>query len=111
MFKVGDKVRVKADGRLTSPLFHNQEGEVVEIHSGCVKVKLLSFKHPLLAGDENTWNFGDAFDRLEIIGQSNVSASTLGATVPTRQEKPCQVCSRPNDVGVNVCWSCGNQPF
>jgi hypothetical protein len=111
MFKVGDKVRVKADDRLTSSIFHNQEGEVVEICHGCVRVKLPSFKHPFLIGDD-VWNFGgDAADRLEIIGQSNISTSTLGATVPTRQERPCQVCSRNNDVGVSVCWSCGNQPF
>jgi hypothetical protein len=27
-----------------------------------------------------------------------------------RQEKPCQTCGKNNDVGVNVCWCCGNQP-
>lgn len=27
-----------------------------------------------------------------------------------RQEKPCQVCRRKNDLGVKVCWSCGNHP-
>jgi hypothetical protein len=26
------------------------------------------------------------------------------------KEKPCQVCSRLNDVGVDTCWSCGNTP-
>lgn len=27
-----------------------------------------------------------------------------------RKEKPCQVCQKKNDIGVTVCWSCGNQP-
>jgi hypothetical protein len=29
---------------------------------------------------------------------------------PKVQEAPCQVCGRANDVGVNVCWGCGNHP-
>jgi hypothetical protein len=29
---------------------------------------------------------------------------------PIRQEKPCQVCRNLNDVGVLVCYSCGNKP-
>lgn len=27
-----------------------------------------------------------------------------------RQEKPCRLCQRKNDIGVTVCWSCGNHP-
>lgn len=27
-----------------------------------------------------------------------------------RVEKPCQACSRMNDIGVSVCWCCGNKP-
>lgn len=26
------------------------------------------------------------------------------------QEKPCQVCSKRNDIGVRVCWHCGSVP-
>ena|SRR5258708_15513 len=32
-------------------------------------------------------------------------------TPPVREEKPCQGCGKPNDVGVKICWMCGNQPF
>jgi hypothetical protein len=31
-------------------------------------------------------------------------------TLAIRQEKPCQVCKRNNDVGVATCWNCGNKP-
>jgi hypothetical protein len=31
-------------------------------------------------------------------------------TLTIRQEKPCQVCKRNNDVGVATCWNCGNKP-
>jgi hypothetical protein len=43
-----------------------------------------------------------------------VEEATSIPTVPSnngiRQEKPCQVCKRNNDVGVHVCWNCGNAP-
>jgi hypothetical protein len=31
-------------------------------------------------------------------------------TLTIRQEKPCQVCNRNNDIGVATCWNCGNKP-
>jgi hypothetical protein len=48
------------------------------------------------------WN-KDRFVVVEDNTPTSVNASE-------RQEKPCQVCKRPNDVGVNVCWNCGNAP-
>ena len=28
-----------------------------------------------------------------------------------RQEKPCKSCGKNNDLGINECWWCGNNPF
>lgn len=31
-------------------------------------------------------------------------------SITKQKEKPCQICNRNNDIGVKVCWSCGNKP-
>jgi hypothetical protein len=47
-------------------------------------------------------------DRFQIVEDSPIA---VAAASTARQEKPCQVCSKMNDVGVSICWMCGNQPF
>jgi hypothetical protein len=50
-------------------------------------------------------------DRFVIVSEDEASATVSStATFNGRQEKPCQTCGKNNDVGVNVCWCCGNQP-
>jgi hypothetical protein len=46
-------------------------------------------------------------DRFVVV-EGEIPTATPQACV--RQEKPCQTCGKNNDVGVNVCWCCGNQP-
>jgi hypothetical protein len=46
-------------------------------------------------------------DRFEIIEGEMPTATSQNCV---RQEKPCQTCGKNNDVGVSVCWCCGNQP-
>jgi hypothetical protein len=36
------------------------------------------------------------------------NSSSPTAAIQTLDEKPCSVCSAPNDVGVKVCWRCGS---
>jgi hypothetical protein len=83
------------------------EGYVVFIREGfhgeSVDVILSNHPYTKSAPPDQIWQFHDAVNRLKVI---TGSSSNNG-----RQEKPCQLCSRPNDVGVSVCWSCGNQPF
>ena len=45
---------------------------------------------------------------LSFLGFSN-KVSYIKSLV--REELPCVHCKRMNDVGVGVCWCCGNRPF
>lgn len=106
MFKVGDKIKI-LDSGLTNPQFFDLEGEVVEIISDNT-VWIVLPNHPWI-GDPSypplyKWKFLHASERMALVGGST-------ATNKTRQEKPCQVCGRNNDVGVSICWMCGHKPF
>ena|SRR5258708_5416344 len=58
---------------------------------------------------ETVWRFATSFEPADQLGIS--FGGTAPATNQVRQEKPCQGCGKLNDVGVRVCWCCGNQPF
>jgi hypothetical protein len=100
MFKVGDKVKVLPSAEFTNPDFHNLEGEIVEIVN---ENKVMVFLPKAPYGTQ-PYEFRNPNERLQHISGGSISASG-------RQEKPCQVCKRNNDVGVSICWMCGNQPF
>ena len=58
---------------------------------------------------DNLFKGGWNKSRFEIVAKD--TPTTVGAAPTARQEKPCQVCSKLNDVGVSICWLCGNNPF
>lgn len=104
-FKVGDKVKI-AHSKLVLPELWDEEGEVVVIwpypNQG-VQVMLPSHKvlgYPPIYH----WGFGchNLDEKLILLGQASTTA---------KQDKPCQVCSKPNDADVKSCWWCGNLPF
>jgi len=104
-FKVGDKVKV-AHSQDTIPELWGEEGEVVVSfpHPDC-RVRVVLPSHKML-GYPSTyhWGFGcyNLDERLILLGQAPTTA---------KQDKPCQVCSKPNDADVKSCWWCGNLPF
>lgn len=102
-FKVGDKVRVLPNS-FTRYELHNVDGEIVQVVSDDI-VYVVFPKHsaPSYSADYQ-WRLNSASERLEIISQTPKA-------IGQRQEKPCQVCKRNNDLGVSICWNCGNQPF
>jgi hypothetical protein len=59
--------------------------------------------HQNLKGQLGGWNK----DRFVIVSEDDAPTSVNASE---RQEKPCQVCKRNNDIGISVCWNCGNQP-
>jgi hypothetical protein len=48
------------------------------------------------------------FSRLKLL---NNAGTNVQLSSSKREENPCQVCKRMNDVGVKTCWNCGNKPF
>jgi hypothetical protein len=109
-FKVGDKIRVLPSPH-TREEIHNEIGEVVEIkpqsYGTIISVKLPHHKVSSYTADFK-WGFvasATLMERLALL----VDAPTIKPSL--RQEKPCQVCQKPNDVGVKSCWNCGNAPF
>lgn len=34
----------------------------------------------------------------------------VNKTIVTIIETPCRICTKMNDIGITICWSCGNQP-
>jgi hypothetical protein len=48
--------------------------------------------------------------RFVVVEEDATATSPTATHTVVRQEKPCQVCSKSNDVGVATCWCCGNQP-
>jgi hypothetical protein len=66
-----------------------------------------------IAGDYRLVGINPSFlkTRFEIIVSSDEETTTsIASAITARQEKPCQTCGKNNDVGVSVCWCCGNQP-
>ena len=46
---------------------------------------------------------------IEIMFPEKLGIATSNIKI-SKQEKLCMVCSKPNDVGINECWWCGNNP-
>lgn len=104
-FKVGDKIIVLRYHITRSDLY-DEIGEVVKVNFYNVFVKLPNHKAPGMAPDFE-WGFNIGKNLPERLA-FYTPTTTVGIAV--RQEKPCKVCRRPNDLGVRSCWHCGNAP-
>lgn len=107
-FKIGDKIAIAKHISTRSDLW-DAEGEVVSININTGSISVVLPNHGLSGYPSNfEWVFGadEAKDRIGVIG-----ATKSPTTNKSPQEKPCKVCSKPNDVGVSSCWMCGNAPF
>jgi hypothetical protein len=106
-FKVGDKVRIANRPDLTNAALIGEEGEIVEIIGSSMYVILPN--HKMFSISKNhTFDFyidENIVLRLELIG------SQTSSQYKSRQERPCQVCQRFNDISIKICYWCGNPPF
>lgn len=53
-------------------------------------------------------HIGECFDWVRVSYVSLVGSSAPMTLV--KQEKPCGFCQRKNDLGITICWYCGNNP-
>jgi hypothetical protein len=99
--KVGMKVRCIHIG----PDIFGKEGTVVQLNPG-IKVEWDDG-----ATHSIYWAYADSFEPVDSLMKISPIIYQDYAYQKVRQEKPCQVCGKPNDLGVSSCWLCGNVPF
>lgn len=105
--KVGVKIRHtswqdESYAVITSTPYYNTSS--LEIFEACPSWYLASTQY-MVMNSEKYWNIID-----EGISFDEIRSDVTPQKSSVRQEKPCQVCKRKNDLGVKVCWSCGNCP-
>ena len=109
-FKVGDKIVILRSDETREDLY-DQVGEVVKIMSvvgSYASIYVVLPNHNVQGYKQDfQWTFAVSDTLTQRLGFADKQTPTNSS----RQEKPCQVCKRPNDLGVKSCWSCGNAPF
>lgn len=107
-FSVGDRVIV-LPSHITRNDLWDLEGEVVSVDSVAGTVYIVTSSHNISGYPKDfVWNFhADRIEQRLVVIQHNAQASTPASG---RKEIACRACGRANDLGVKVCWLCGNNP-